>query len=57
MVRGQGYVPSDKGIVAEAIHSLHDVTSPSSQVPSVATGKVGTAFPFTNEIPMYSPTM
>jgi hypothetical protein len=55
--RAHGYVPSGKGIVAEEIHSLHELVSPSSQVPSVATGKVGTAFPSTNEIPMYSPTM
>jgi hypothetical protein len=50
-------VSTQMGIVAEAIQTLHDVRSPSLQRPSVATGNTGMAFRFTNEIPMYSPTM
>ena len=37
------------GIVAEAVHTLQEVTSPSSQLPSVPTMNSATAFPSTNE--------
>jgi hypothetical protein len=43
------YVPSDRGMVAEAIHVLQDVMSPSLQAPRPATVDTGTAFPSTNE--------
>jgi hypothetical protein len=36
-------------MVAEAIHVLQDVMSPSLQAPRAATVNTGTAFPSTNE--------
>lgn len=43
--------PDASGMVAETVHTLHDVGSPSSHAPSVATGNTGMAFPSTNEMP------
>lgn len=51
VLNGRHYGPGARGMVAETVHTLHDVGSPSSHVPSVATGNTGMAFPSTNEMP------
>jgi hypothetical protein len=45
----KGFRSYPRGIVAEAVHTLQEVTSPSSQVPLVPKINTGTAFPSTNE--------
>ena len=40
-----GYGPVGIGIVADAVHTLHDAMSPSSHSPSEAAVNTGTAFP------------
>jgi hypothetical protein len=44
--------PGTSGIVAEAVHTLHEVMSPSSQVPSVPTVNTGMACPSTKDTEM-----
>lgn len=49
IVPASAYDPT--GIVADASHVLHDVTSPSWHVPSVATVNTAIAFPWTKDRP------